>query len=89
MAYLARLRAEHAATLLLHSDQPITCIGQAVGWPDQNYFARRFRAHHGLSATTYRAQFSASASRLQRDQPGQRDQPELSPAAAAGLAGPA
>ena len=24
MAYLARLRAEHAATLLLHSDQPVT-----------------------------------------------------------------
>jgi AraC-like DNA-binding protein len=86
MAYLARLRAEHAATLLLHSDQPVTGIGQAVGWPDQNYFARRFRAHYGLSATTYRAQFAASASHLQRDW---RDQRELSPAAPAGPAGSA
>jgi AraC family L-rhamnose operon transcriptional activator RhaR len=64
MAYLARLRAEHAATLLLHSDQPVTCIGQAVGWPDQNYFARRFKAHYGLSATTYRARFATGAVHL-------------------------
>jgi AraC-like DNA-binding protein len=64
MAYLARLRAETAATLLLHSDQPVTCIGQAVGWPDQNYFARRFKAHYGLNATTYRARFASHAAFL-------------------------
>jgi len=64
MAYLARLRAEHAAVLLLQSDQPITCIGRDVGWSDQNYFARRFRAHYGLSATAYRAQFATDAVRL-------------------------
>ena len=39
-----RLRAENAATLLLDSDQPIAHVGQAVGWPDQNYFARRFKS---------------------------------------------
>ena len=71
MAYLARLRAEHAATLLLHSDQPVTCIGQAVGWPDQNYFARRFKAHYGLSATTYRARFATSAVHLAPNRAGQ------------------
>jgi AraC-like DNA-binding protein len=64
MAYLAQLRAEHAAALLLHTDQPITSISQAVGWPDQNYFARRFKAHYGLSATIYRARFAAGAFRL-------------------------
>ena len=67
MAYLARLRAEHAAALLLHSDEPVTCIGRAVGWPDQNYFARRFKAHYGLSATTYRAQFASGASHLRSE----------------------
>jgi len=61
MAYLAQVRAEHAAVLLLHSGEPITCIGRAVGWPDQNYFARRFKAHYGLSATTYRKRFATEA----------------------------
>ena len=29
MAYLAQLRAEHAAVLLLHTDEPVTSIGRA------------------------------------------------------------
>jgi AraC family L-rhamnose operon transcriptional activator RhaR len=60
-AYLAQVRAEQAAVLLLHSDDPVTSIGRAVGWPDQNYFARLFKAHYGLSATTYRKRFAAWA----------------------------
>ena len=39
MAYLAQLRAEHAAVLLLHSDEPVTSIGRTVGWPDQSKFS--------------------------------------------------
>lgn len=64
MAYLAQVRAEHAAVLLLHSDEPMTGIGRAVGWPDQNYFARRFKAHYGISATTYRKRFATGAAHL-------------------------
>ena len=64
MAYLSQVRAEHAAVLLLHSDEPITGIGRAVGWPDQNYFARRFKAHYGLSATTYRRRFATGKTHL-------------------------
>jgi AraC family L-rhamnose operon transcriptional activator RhaR len=66
MAYLAQLRAEHAAVLLLHSDESVTGIGRAVGWPDQSKFARRFKAHYGLSATTYRKRFAVRAAHLQR-----------------------
>lgn len=33
-------------------------------WPDQNYFARRFRARFGLNATTYRKQFTHTTARL-------------------------
>jgi AraC family transcriptional regulator, L-rhamnose operon transcriptional activator RhaR len=58
MAYLSRHRVELAAARLLHTDQPINKIGESVGWPDQNYFARRFKSHYGLSASTYRARFT-------------------------------
>ena len=64
MAFLARHRVEVAAARLLHTDQPISRIGESVGWPDQNYFARRFRAHYGMSASTYRARFTGNTARL-------------------------
>lgn len=54
MAYLARVRAEAAAAMLLQTDRSITEIAGAVGWSNANYFARRFRAHFGLSPSAYR-----------------------------------
>jgi len=57
MAYLAHCRAERAATLLLTTDETVTEVAQRVGWSDPNYFARRFRTHFGMSATTYRERF--------------------------------
>ncbi|ADB32636.1 transcriptional regulator, AraC family [Kribbella flavida DSM 17836] len=75
MAYLSRHRVELAAHRLLHTDEPISRIGEAVGWPDQNYFARRFKSHFGLSASNYRALFShAGGPRIARSAP--RDRPE-------------
>ncbi len=66
MAYLARHRVEVAASRLLRTDDPISRIGESVGWADQNYFARRFKAHYGLSASAYRARFSQRAVGLQK-----------------------
>lgn len=61
MAYLARRRAEMAAILLLTTRMSIADVGRAVGWPDQNYFARRFRAIFGMTASTYRQQLPVPA----------------------------
>ncbi|GLW11932.1 hypothetical protein Misp01_70600 [Microtetraspora sp. NBRC 13810] len=66
MAYLAQQRAETAAGLLLDTNRSVSEIGQSVGWSDQNYFARRFKAHFGLSATTYRLRFTHDAAALHR-----------------------
>ena len=64
MAYLAKRRVETAAEMLLHGDESMSEIGQTVGWPDQNYFARRFKAHFGLSGTTYQERFARTARQL-------------------------
>jgi AraC family L-rhamnose operon transcriptional activator RhaR len=60
MAYLARQRAERAAELLVHTNAPVHRIAELVGWPDSNYFARRFRTHFGECASAYRARRAAS-----------------------------
>lgn len=52
--YLARRRAESAAALLLSTSLPIGEIGARVGWDVPAYFARRFRAHFGVSANEFR-----------------------------------
>jgi AraC-like DNA-binding protein len=54
MSYLARIRAETAAGLLVRTDEPTARIGGLVGWPDPTYFARRFRSLVGLTPTEYR-----------------------------------
>jgi len=61
LAYLMSARAERAAMLLLRTTRSIGEIATDVGWPDPIYFARRFKAHFGLTATTYRRQFLRSA----------------------------
>jgi AraC-like DNA-binding protein len=66
IAYLSQRRAEVAATLLLRDDRPIAHVGEVVGWPDPNYYARRFKAHLGMSASTYRKRFAATAPQVAR-----------------------
>jgi AraC family L-rhamnose operon transcriptional activator RhaR len=60
MQFLAHLRAERAAILLLRTSRDISIIGEQVGWNDPNYFARRFKARFGMSATKYREKFARS-----------------------------
>lgn len=62
LAYLGRLRAERACALLARGAMPIGEIAVAVGWPEPFHFARRFKAHCGMSASAYRARFRTAAS---------------------------
>ncbi|TDU82256.1 AraC family L-rhamnose operon transcriptional activator RhaR [Kribbella voronezhensis] len=55
LGFLARLRAERAATLLVQTTLPAARVGAAVGWDDPTYFARRFRALVGSTPSEYRA----------------------------------
>lgn len=66
MAYLAHQRAERAAILLLRTDSPVAEIGRQTGWPDANYFARRFKAYFGVSATSYRARYAGTGIQVDR-----------------------
>jgi AraC family L-rhamnose operon transcriptional activator RhaR len=59
MNFLARTRAERAATLLAHSTLPTAQIGATVGWDDPTYFARRFRTLVGLTPSEYRRRHQA------------------------------
>ncbi|WP_030431934.1 AraC family transcriptional regulator [Allokutzneria albata] len=61
MSYLAHHRAETAAVLLASTDDPISRVGAQVGWPDQSHFTRRFKAHYGVTPSTYRRHCTISA----------------------------
>lgn len=57
IAYLNHQRAEQAANLLVETQKSIAEIAQEVGWPDQNYFARCFKSHFGMSGKVYRSRY--------------------------------
>jgi AraC family L-rhamnose operon transcriptional activator RhaR len=57
MAYLTKCRLDAAARLLTDTREPIGVIGNRVGWPDANYFTRRFKKHFGVTPTEYRASY--------------------------------
>jgi AraC-like DNA-binding protein len=53
--YVLRLRAEHAATLLVTTDRPIATIAAECGYYDQSQLTRQFRDHIGMTPREYRA----------------------------------
>ena len=61
VAWLNRRRLERAAVMLLTTDTNISDICQQVGYPDANYFARKFRSAFGQSPSEYRKQLPMPA----------------------------
>lgn len=58
--YLLGIRLDRAAKLLRESDRAISEIAASAGFPDSNYFTRRFRARYGQSPREYRRRIAAS-----------------------------
>jgi AraC family transcriptional regulator len=52
--YLTRIRLEHAATLLKHTDFPLPDITLACGLEDTSAFCRLFKKEYGISPARFR-----------------------------------
>lgn len=52
--YLMRLRLEQSCNHLLNTNKTISEIALQCGFKDSNYFAKKFRAVYGLSASEFR-----------------------------------
>lgn len=55
--YLNHYRVERAQALLAHTDVPMACISQEVGFCDQSYFGTVFRKVLGMTPAIYRRRF--------------------------------
>ena len=52
--FLMNYRIGYARRLLERSDLPVNTVAENCGIPDNNYFARVFRSHVGMTPTQYR-----------------------------------
>lgn len=60
IAFLTRLRMEHAVELMRDQDKKLETISFLVGYDDYNYFSRVFRKKLGVSPSEYRSQLLQS-----------------------------
>ncbi|MGL4953591.1 MAG: helix-turn-helix domain-containing protein, partial [Culicoidibacterales bacterium] len=56
--HLHDVRIEHAVSLLLQSDLPVLAISLQVGFEDQSYFSKKFKAAKGLTPAKFRKQYA-------------------------------
>ncbi len=62
MAYPNRRRLDRAASYLIDTTEPIGVISNRVGWPDANYFSRKFKKQFGVSPSEYRDRYQRLSS---------------------------
>lgn len=58
MAYLHKIRLEHAKMLLIKTELPVTSIAENVGFQYAPYFSRCFKRYTGLAPLAFRKQYS-------------------------------
>ena len=52
--YVTQLRMEKAQNLLRMTDDTIVLIADKVGYDNEYYFSRKFKAYYGMSPRAYR-----------------------------------
>lgn len=63
VAYLTKIRLEHAVELLLNTEDKTYVIAEAVGYMEPNYFSYVFKKQYGISPSKYRANLRAQENR--------------------------
>lgn len=56
--YIEKLKIEHAKTMLIVSDVPVTEIALEVGYMDSNYFSRVFKKATGMTPRDFRVYYA-------------------------------
>lgn len=59
VAYLTKIRLEHAVELLRNTEDKTYVIAEAVGYTEPNYFSYVFKKQYGISPSKYRANLLA------------------------------
>lgn len=67
MAYLTKIRLEHAVELLRTTEDKTYVIAEAVGYTEPNYFSYVFKKQYGISPSKYRANMAMEADRKDKD----------------------
>lgn len=52
--YVHRMKMEHAARMMLNSDDTVEIIAEKLGYSDRTYFSKVFKKYHGISPSKYR-----------------------------------
>ena len=58
VAYLTKIRLEHAVELLRTTEDKTYVIAEAVGYTEPNYFSYVFKKQYGISPSKYRTSLS-------------------------------
>lgn len=61
VAYLTKIRLEHAVELLRTTEDKTYVIAEAVGYTEPNYFSYVFKKQYGISPSKYRASMEEDA----------------------------
>ena len=67
VAYLTKIRLEHAVELLRTTEDKTYVIAEAVGYTEPNYFSYVFKKQYGISPSKYRANMALETDRKEKD----------------------